>query len=383
MRKVIRLTWNQVLSRRLARHGLQSPLAASPADATAAMCGAHAQVLTAAEWSVGLRLAHSSRAEVQRALWEEHSLIKTIGPRGTVHLLPAKDLSWWTGALSALPNEGDQFADGMRLTAPQRDEVVEVIAEALLEAELTVDELHAAVLARTGSWAADLVIPAFQTYWPRWRQAIGSAAYRGVLCFGPNRGRNVTYTNPRRWLPKLKPARAGLRLLLQQYLYAYGPATPQHFARWLAAPPRWAEELFQISKDDLQPVMMDDVLAWVSAGDARFLDEKPRGVRLLPYFDAYAVGSHPRQWLFPGRAAERAMARGQAGNFPVLLIDGVVAGVWHQKHSGRNLHLSVESLGKLTAAQKRELEGQVARLGEFMDAQTKLTVGKVSIDAHA
>ena len=24
---------------------------------------------------------------------------------------------------------------------------------------------------------------------------------RGVLCFGPDRGRQVTYTNPHRWLP--------------------------------------------------------------------------------------------------------------------------------------------------------------------------------------
>ena len=61
----------------------------------------------------------------------------------------------------------------------------------------------------------------------------------------------------------------------------------------------------------------------------------PHGVRLLPYFDAYVVGCQPRELLFPGRAAERALAGGQAGNYQVLLIDGVVAGVWHQRRSGR------------------------------------------------
>ena len=45
----------------------------------------------------------------------------------------------------------------------------------------------------------------------------------------------------------------------------------------------------------------------------------PRGVRLLPYFDAYTVGCHPREQLFPGLAAQRALSRGQAGNVPVLL----------------------------------------------------------------
>jgi len=61
-------------------------------------------------------------------------------------------------------------------------------------------------------------------------------AHRGMLCFGPDRGRKVTYTNPHRWLPGFRPARGdtALRTLVTRYLHAYGPATPQHFARWLA-----------------------------------------------------------------------------------------------------------------------------------------------------
>ena len=39
-------------------------------------------------------------------------------------------------------------------------------------------------------------MPAFQEYWPRWRQVIPAAATAGVLCYGPNRGRKTTYTNP-------------------------------------------------------------------------------------------------------------------------------------------------------------------------------------------
>jgi hypothetical protein len=45
-----------------------------------------------------------TRADVQRALWEDRSLVKTFGPRGTVHLLATADLPMWTGALSALPS---------------------------------------------------------------------------------------------------------------------------------------------------------------------------------------------------------------------------------------------------------------------------------------
>src|SRR6266704_1985232 len=67
------------------------------------LCGAHAQVLSAAEFSIGRRIAGATRADVQRALWQERSLVKTFGPRGTIHLLPTADLPLWTGALSALP----------------------------------------------------------------------------------------------------------------------------------------------------------------------------------------------------------------------------------------------------------------------------------------
>ena len=64
------------------------------------MCGAHAQVMSAAELSIGIRMADATRSDIRRSLWVERELVKTFGPRGTVHLLPARDLPMWTGALS-------------------------------------------------------------------------------------------------------------------------------------------------------------------------------------------------------------------------------------------------------------------------------------------
>src|SRR5688572_24603458 len=96
-----RLSWVEVCARRLERHLLAEPSpSAGPSEVASAVCGVHAQVMTAAEWSIGLRLVGATRDDVNRALWVEHSLVKTFGPRGTVHLLPARDLPMWTGALS-------------------------------------------------------------------------------------------------------------------------------------------------------------------------------------------------------------------------------------------------------------------------------------------
>jgi hypothetical protein len=192
---------------------------------------------------------------------------------------------------------GADHPEGVRFTPGQADEVIAAIGDALAGTELTVDELTGAIAERTGPWAVERTMEAFQDRWPRWRQLTSTAAHRGMLCFGPDRGRKVTYTSPHRWLPGFRPSDgdAALGTLV---------------ARDTATPPR-----------------------------------PHRGIRLLPYFDAYAVAGQPRERLYPGAAAARALTpAGQAGNYPVLLVDGVVGGVWHQRRSGRKLAITVEPL---------------------------------------
>ncbi|MDT4984493.1 MAG: hypothetical protein QOF95_1983 [Pseudonocardiales bacterium] len=380
------LSWAAVSARRLQRHGLATPLAdATPAEVAARMCGTHAQIQSAAELSIGLRLATGTRADVRAALWDERSLVKTFGPRGTVHLLPAAQLPMWTGALSALPMLPNSFAADIRLSPEETDAVVAAVATAVDGAELSIDELSDAVVDIAGPWAGERVMPAFQEMWPRWRQAVTTAAHRGAVCFGPNRGRNVTYTSPRRWLPGFTPAdgRRALAELLRTYLHSYGPATPAQFARWLNAPRQWATELFDSLSGELERVQLAGTPAWVCAGDAAVPPAEPEGVRLLPYFDAYVVGGQPRELLYPGRAAERALTGGQAGNVPVVLIDGTVAGVWHQRRSGRKIAVTVEPFGRLSAVRRRELEEQVERVGQILEAEPTMTIGPVTVGPHA
>ena len=330
-----RLTWAQVCARRLARHGLVEPVGRERlAQQVGAICGAHAQVLSAAELSVGLRVEGATRADVRAALWDEHALVKTFGPRGTVHLLASEDLPLWTGALQAIPGSGRQAPD-VRLSEAQTAAVVEAIADALADAELTVEELGDAVVERTGTWAGERTMPAFQGLWPRWRQATHTAAHRGVLCFGPDRGRTATYTNPHRWRPRFRPLDEDVALaeLAQRWLHAYGPATPQQFARWLAAPPAWGAKLFETLGDALEPVTVAGERAWIVAGDTEVPDEPPRGVRLLPYFDAYVV--------------------------------------------------AVEPLRRLSAARRGALEEQVERVGAVLEGRPRLRLGRVTVGPHA
>ncbi|HVD13864.1 MAG TPA: winged helix DNA-binding domain-containing protein, partial [Actinomycetota bacterium] len=310
---------------------------------------------------------------------------------GTVHLLSTADLPMWTGALSALPSSVPAHPEPVRFTAEQADEVIAALGEALAEEELTVDELTEAIVDRTGPWAGEQTMEAFAGRWPRWRQLTSTAAHRGMLCFGPDRGRNVTYTNPQRWLPGFRPddGDAALRTLVTRYLYAYGPATPQHFARWLSIPPRRAVELFdelagELDQVELDQVELDGAPGWVVAGDTATPPRPHTGIRLLPYFDAFIVAGQPRERLYPGVAATRGLTpAGQAGNYPVLLVDGVVGGVWHQRRSGRKLAITVEPLRELTATQRRQLDDEVELVGAVMEAKPTLTVGTVAVGPHA
>jgi len=61
----------------------------------------------------------------------------------------------------------------------------------------------------------------------------------------------------------------------------------------------------------------------------------------------------------------------------------VVGGVWHQRRSGRRLALTVEPLGELTPSQLRQLDDEAGLVGAVMEATPTLTVGPVTVGAHA
>ncbi|WP_028281381.1 winged helix DNA-binding domain-containing protein [Arthrobacter sp. H5] len=385
------VTWEQACARRLERQGLGR---ANKGTTTArgripqmagSICGAHAQVMSAAEHSLGLRVPGVTRRDVRAALWEERSLVKSFGPRGTVHLLPAADVALWMGALAAIPTPPSSLPKHARMTPDQTGQVFDAIAAALDGRELTREELSREVIAATGPWAGDPVVPAFQGNGPRWMQAISYAGRRGMLCFGPNRGRNITYTNLLAWVPGFEPAAPldAVEFAVRRFLHAYGPATPRQFAQWIGCSPAWAVGTFESLGDRLESVGFEGGPAWINAGDGDFPDEPSSGTRLLPYFDAYGIGSHPRPRVFAGQATTRALGNGQAGTMQVLLVDGVVGGVWHQKRSGKRIAVTVEAFRRLGKRQLGELEAQADLLGVVMEGEVSLALGEVTVGHHA
>jgi hypothetical protein len=388
------MTWDAVLRRRLRRHHLLRPAPAQRlVDVVGELCGIHGQVPLSSDLSIGARVDGITRADVQRQLWERRTLIRTYAIRGTVHLLPTHEMPMWLAALNVdRPGNGDQLRE-IGIDQARMDQMVEAIGEALDGRRLTRQELTDEVVARVGPWAAERAYPAFGGMEPRLFPAIHAAAGAGSICFGPNEGARVTFVRLDQWAPEAarrRPSGAkALAEVLRRYLRAYGPATTKEFAQWFWVAPKMADRAARKLGDEVREVDVEGHTALMPAGDRGGEDARAtdRTVRLLPSFDGYVVGSHPRDVLIPPSIVEHAhrhrsslkwatAGRAQfAGPIPVLLIDGREAGMWERTASGRRMEVKVEPFVMLTKGQRAELEAEVERMGRFMDMEPTLSIG--------
>jgi hypothetical protein len=386
------LTWGQVLEFRLRRHFLVEPAPSERlVDVVGAVCGIHAQVMPAAELSIGLRVAGVSRREVREELWQRRSLVKIAGLRGTLHLFPTAELPLWLAALRANPApDADRHLEIMGIDAARMDAMVAAVAEALDGRCLSRDELGEEVVRRVGAWAAEETFPAFGGRWPSWRLAVARASGTGLICFGPSRGNRVTFVRLDQWVDagEVPDGAAALAEVLRRYLCAYGPATHLEFAQWFRMAPAAARELVGSLAGELEQVDVEGHRAWLPAGDAAARWPAPSGtLRLLPHFDCYAVGGYPRDVLIPpdvqATAAGRGLRRADLGRpVPALLLDGAVAGVWQRRRAGRRLEVAVEPYHPLSARQRRRLEAEAARIGEILEAEAALEIGTIDVRPH-
>jgi hypothetical protein len=66
-----------------------------------------------------------------------------------------------------------------------------------------------------------------------WGSVLKPSACYGLLCFGPSRGRNVTFVSPRDWITGAWQQPGGdtaMRTVLRRFLDGYGPTTADDFS---------------------------------------------------------------------------------------------------------------------------------------------------------
>lgn len=352
------------------------------AEVVGAVCGVQAQVMAAAELAVSARVAGITRKDVQEALWERRTLVKTWSIRGTLHLHPARELPLWTAANRTETYWHEpRWLEQYGLTAKQAHSILEAIGDALEGRRLTREQLGEEVARRAGSWAKRKTKAIqFGELASTWPQLLGPAADTGVLCFGPNEGARVTFVRADEWVSwqELDPHESFAKVFLR-YLAAYGPATHRDFAHWFRIKPPKAAGLVESLADELVEVEVEGHRALLPARDAGLPEVMPgRSVRLVPAYDCYVIGAHPPEWqrsrLIPEAVRRRVFDRG-AGPFPVLLIDGLAAGAWERRSRRKTVELEVEPFRRLTREEHRLLEADADRVGEFLGARVALSVG--------
>lgn len=339
------------------------------------LCGVHAQVASSAEMALGIRCPPVTRDTVRRALWETRTLVKIWAMRGTLHLLPAEELPMWVSALRARQQARrytPAWVEYHGTTPDEAGEVTAAVGEVLPGRCLTREELASLVAERLGAPHLEEKIRS------GWGALLKPAAYTGLLCFGPDRGRNVTFVSPRSWLGtdwnEPDPDTA-LAEVLRRFLDAYGPATSDDFARWWGTEPRPARQLLQYHAGRLAPVDLDGAEAWLTPQGAQAMRGagRPRGVRLLPGFDPYVVAPHGhRRHLIPEGCLPR-VSRTSGWISPVLLVDGRIAGVWrHDRRRGR-VDLRIEPFAPPSRRVKAAAEAHAAEYERLLGGPVEVS----------
>jgi hypothetical protein len=298
--------------------------------------------------------------------------------RGTLHLLPASDYAFWQAALSTQfarftrPSWGKAFG----ISAEELEEMIAGVREALAGEPLTREALAAAVAEQSGN---DHLAHALTD---NWGSSLKPAAFRGALIFGPSDGQKVRFTEPGAWLgpqEAVDPESAALDVA-RRYLTVHGPATRQDLARWWGVAPAGAGRLLSALGDEVVEVDVEGDPMWMLAADVAEAAAAPKTkiVRLLPGFDQYVLAAtRHAEKLMPAEdpALRPLVYRNQGWISAVLLVDGIMAGVWRFERKGKRLPVEIEPFPgvKVTKAVRAAAEREAEDAARFLGGELSLT----------
>ena len=357
------VTWQQVAAFRLQRHSLLQRNNPDLVTICRNVCGIQAQLMASAEIACSVRSLKSHVEDLHSALWEQRALVKTTAMRQTMHLLPAEDLGIYKTAI-----QRSRMATLMRVmarinvTRQQVDVMNQAVMDALSAGPLTKNELLERVKhTMTGGLKAWM-----QLSWSVFRPAVVA----GLICYGPDRGREGTFVRVDQWLPKQTPIDEdkAKQELFRWCLRSYGPATLHDASRWSGIPMSEAKAVWDSLVGDLRVVSIEDQQAWILEEDWRALRKSEFDtpvLRLLPHFDPYMLAHADKAHLVEARYYKRVY-RNQGWLSPVVLLNGRVAGVWDYTRRGKALALNVELFEKLPRKILSLVEQEAEIIAQFM-----------------
>jgi hypothetical protein len=345
-----------------------------------AISGVQAQVASAGSLALRARIGNLSPEDVADALWSKRDLVKTWCMRSTLHYLPSEDLAVYIAGLGpgiALKEQRWMARRGLDMALLEH--MVEAVIEALSDGPLTRREIGSRVVGKVGEEARPWVEHS-------WGGVIKQACLRGLVCFGPDRGREVTFVQLDQWIPgfeRLSDSEGSVLAMakvLEQWLKCYGPATIQDFSFWSGVSVREAAEARSILGNRAVEVMADGVKALVMQEDLEILaiagenapKEKPNmqenletlatsdwagaseGVNLLACFDPFLLG-HRDKGVLVEREHYKKVFRKAGWISPVILVGGKVVGTWDYTRLGKRLRVMLMPFGGVSSEMFSEM----------------------------
>jgi hypothetical protein len=331
------------------------------------MGAVQAQEYHHARWGLGLRLAGAPTAAAIEREIAGGGILRTHVLRPTWHFVAADDLHWMqalTGPrvhLRMAPYNRRLELDARTLTR----------ATALIERALGNEEsavLTRAELGQVLRRARIVVTPM------RMAHIAMHAELEGIICSGPRRERQFTYT--------LAASRArrqrglgrdeSLGELATRYFQSHGPATIRDFVWWSGLTTPDAVRATEIARASSRIVdgrryFTIDGLASVLSAPSRSSSSRTRRRRrlhLLPIYDEYLVAYRDRFAVPHGRTTIVTNGR-VVGFMHALVIDGQVAGTWRPSPRARPGEVDLALVRRLTVSERQELAVVSRRYARF------------------
>ncbi|MFD4656548.1 winged helix DNA-binding domain-containing protein [Kitasatospora sp. NPDC058444] len=357
---------------RLGRRHLLVPSvrAARVEDVADAVVGLHASDPATVYLSACARLAAPSAAEVDRALYEDVSLVKLLSMRRTIFAVTEGFAPYVSSAAAraiaakeraTLLKHLRDFAEGWdeaRLGETER----EVLAALAVRGEATTRELSEDVpqLRETMLMSAGKAYEA--------KQSVGSRLLRLLASDGHvrrsrPRGSWLSSSYPWALVPQWPevPVREAKAEVVRRWLAAYGPATVEDVKWWTG----WTLGDVRGALADVGAVdvaLAGGVPALVLPGDEGPAAEPEPWAALLPGLDPAVMGWRGRDWYL--RAEDVPALFDRAGNAgPTVWWCGEVVGGWAQRADGGLVWRLFRDVG---AEAERAVEAEAERLAGWL-----------------
>jgi hypothetical protein len=341
-----------VLAARLHHQWLAATTARRPADVVERLCAMQSQDFIGAKWAIGLRARGLDDLAVEAA-FDRGEILRTHLMRPTWHFVTPADIRWMLALTAPRVHQASKFYYKQHgLDAKTMSRVHRILASELEGGRFRTRTELAAALARRGIEARG----------PRLGLITIHAELEQVMCSGPVRGKQLTYSHFDERVPRAKartPRDPGAELATR-YFASHGPATLRDYVWWSGLTVGQARK--GIAHAGLEPREIDGLTYWASNWDE---PRMPPATFLLPNYDEYLIAYKDRDLLRPrGTKVGAGIKTGPDAFAHPLVVDGRLAGFWRRRNP-------VEIVVKVTLSPKQRTAVKAAakRLAAFSGAR--------------